>query len=36
MTTDKGTAERDQGVEVNPVAGHIGADITGVDLADDL
>ncbi|WP_210583818.1 TauD/TfdA family dioxygenase [Streptomyces sp. GESEQ-35] len=32
MTTDRATA----GIEVNPVAGHIGAEITGVDLAGDL
>ncbi|MEU6366961.1 TauD/TfdA family dioxygenase [Streptomyces sp. NPDC046931] len=31
MTTDSGT-----GVSVRPVAGHIGAEITGVDLAGDL
>lgn len=36
MTTDKNTADWDAGIEVNPVAGHIGAEITGVDLADDL
>jgi alpha-ketoglutarate-dependent sulfate ester dioxygenase len=39
MTTDRGTAdgtERAAGVEVRPVAGHIGAEITGVDLAGDL
>ncbi|MER6348118.1 TauD/TfdA dioxygenase family protein [Streptomyces sp. NPDC001595] len=35
MTTDR-TSRRTAGVEVNPVAGHIGAEITGVDLADDL
>ncbi|MDQ1073218.1 alpha-ketoglutarate-dependent taurine dioxygenase [Streptomyces canus] len=36
MTTDRGTAEWDAGIEMNPVAGHIGAEITGVDLAGDL
>ncbi|GGJ26652.1 TauD/TfdA dioxygenase family protein [Streptomyces brasiliensis] len=39
MTTDRGTtdrAERITGIEVSPVAGHIGAEITGVDLATDL
>ncbi|MFF1308438.1 TauD/TfdA family dioxygenase, partial [Streptomyces sp. NPDC058307] len=36
MTTYKGTAEQDAGIEVNPVAGHIGAEITGVDLSGDL
>ncbi|MBC9729861.1 TauD/TfdA family dioxygenase [Streptomyces sp. TRM68367] len=39
MTTDRATAEgADQaaGIEVRPAAGHIGAEITGVDLAGDL
>ncbi|MFJ8604220.1 TauD/TfdA dioxygenase family protein [Streptomyces shenzhenensis] len=39
MTTDRGTERRTEpvaGVEVRPVAGHIGAEITGVDLAGDL
>jgi taurine dioxygenase len=40
MVTDRGTvdgmAERAAGVEVNPAAGHIGAEIAGVDLAGDL
>jgi taurine dioxygenase len=42
MTTDRATAgrtpgtERTPGIEVAPVAGHIGAEITGVDLAGDL
>ncbi|MGF1425704.1 TauD/TfdA dioxygenase family protein [Kitasatospora sp. LaBMicrA B282] len=31
-----GEAVRAAGVEVNPAAGHIGAEITGVDLTDDL
>ncbi|MGW0655672.1 TauD/TfdA dioxygenase family protein, partial [Streptomyces umbrinus] len=30
------TMDRDTPVEVKPVAGHIGAEITGVDLAGDL
>ncbi|AWW41233.1 MULTISPECIES: TauD/TfdA dioxygenase family protein [Streptomyces] len=33
MTTDKATAEQTAGIGVSPVAGHIGAEITGVDLA---
>ncbi|MEV8532437.1 TauD/TfdA family dioxygenase [Streptomyces sp. NPDC051211] len=33
MTTDKDEVTK---VEVHPVAGHIGAEITGVDLAEDL
>ncbi|MFE7980137.1 TauD/TfdA dioxygenase family protein [Streptomyces shenzhenensis] len=39
MATDRGTERRTEpvaGVEVRPVAGHIGAEITGVDLAGDL
>jgi alpha-ketoglutarate-dependent sulfate ester dioxygenase len=36
MTTDRGTAEQAAGIEVKPVAGHIGAEIAGVDLAGDL
>ncbi|MEU1710140.1 TauD/TfdA family dioxygenase [Streptomyces sp. NPDC005706] len=42
MTTHRATAEhtgraaRAAGVEVRPVAGHIGAEITGVDLAGPL
>ncbi|MEU3254314.1 TauD/TfdA family dioxygenase [Streptomyces sp. NPDC006997] len=41
MTTDEamaydGTAAEAAGVEVLPVAGHIGAEVTGVDLAADL
>ncbi|MFZ4191498.1 TauD/TfdA dioxygenase family protein, partial [Streptomyces pseudogriseolus] len=39
MTTDSrpGTGREHTGtVEVHPAAGHIGADITGVDLAGDL
>ncbi|MFI9613522.1 TauD/TfdA dioxygenase family protein [Streptomyces sp. NPDC052023] len=37
MTTDRAMAgQRAVGVEVNPVAGHIGAEITGVDLAGEL
>ncbi|MFH8499129.1 TauD/TfdA dioxygenase family protein [Streptomyces coeruleorubidus] len=39
MTTDSpmtDEAVRDAGVEVKPVAGHIGAEIGGVDLAADL
>ncbi|MFI9797561.1 TauD/TfdA dioxygenase family protein [Streptomyces sp. NPDC052302] len=34
QTIDDGT--RAAGIEVKPVAGHIGADITGVDLAGEL
>lgn len=29
------TTDRAAGIEVNPVAGHIGAEITGVDLAGE-
>ncbi|MFE0509890.1 TauD/TfdA dioxygenase family protein, partial [Streptomyces sp. NPDC058964] len=41
MTADRGTADGDgaeqaAGIEVSPVAGHIGAEITGVDLAEEL
>ncbi|MFG3659836.1 TauD/TfdA dioxygenase family protein [Streptomyces sp. NPDC047706] len=37
MTTDRAMAgQRAAGIEVNPVAGHIGAEITGVDLAGGL
>ncbi|MER7577243.1 TauD/TfdA family dioxygenase [Streptomyces sp. NPDC126514] len=39
MTRDRATAEgteRAAGIEVKPVAGHIGAEITGVDLAARL
>ncbi|TVZ76053.1 TauD/TfdA family dioxygenase [Streptomyces sp. BK340] len=39
MTTHRDTAERAdrvKGVEVHPTAGHIGAEITGVDLAGPL
>ncbi|MCL7428122.1 TauD/TfdA family dioxygenase [Streptomyces sp. YS415] len=39
MTRDRATAEgteRTAGIEVKPVAGHIGAEITGVDLAARL
>ncbi|MER6463252.1 TauD/TfdA family dioxygenase [Streptomyces sp. NPDC001228] len=39
MTTDRGTAGRTRGAggaEVRPVAGHIGAEITGVDLGGGL
>ncbi|MFE9353067.1 TauD/TfdA dioxygenase family protein [Streptomyces olivaceoviridis] len=39
MTTDRATADGTghvAGVEVRPVAGHIGAEITGVDLAEPL
>ncbi|MFD5543532.1 TauD/TfdA family dioxygenase, partial [Streptomyces sp. NPDC127079] len=34
MTTGSSTGNRT--VAVRPVAGHIGAEITGVDLTDDL
>ncbi|MEV6118757.1 TauD/TfdA family dioxygenase [Streptomyces sp. NPDC052109] len=39
MTTHRATADRTarvEGVEVRPVAGHIGAEITGADLAGPL
>ena len=39
MTTERDRVtgvERTAGIEVQPVAGHIGAEITGVDLAGDL
>ena len=39
MTTDRATAQAAEpiaGIEVKPAAGHIGAEITGVDLAADL
>ncbi|MFF4984037.1 TauD/TfdA dioxygenase family protein [Streptomyces sp. NPDC001046] len=39
MTTDSRTTDEtaaEAGIEVRPVAGHIGAEIGGVDLADDL
>ncbi|WP_333764436.1 TauD/TfdA dioxygenase family protein [Streptomyces sp. IBSBF 2390] len=39
MTTHRATADRTErvaGVEVSPVAGHIGAEITGADLAGPL
>ncbi|MGW4567352.1 TauD/TfdA dioxygenase family protein [Streptomyces sp. NPDC004561] len=39
MTTDRAAADRPErvaGVEVRPVAGHIGAEITGADLAGPL
>lgn len=38
MTTNTGPAEAEHipGIEVKPVAGHIGAEITGVDLAGEL
>uniref|UniRef100_UPI001ABF7FD5 TauD/TfdA dioxygenase family protein n=1 Tax=Streptomyces carpinensis TaxID=66369 RepID=UPI001ABF7FD5 len=34
--TGTGGGRRTGGIEVEPVAGHIGAEITGVDLAGDL
>ncbi|MGP2439499.1 TauD/TfdA dioxygenase family protein [Streptomyces sp. JW3] len=38
MTTDRAerAAQATAGIEVRPAAGHIGADLTGVDLAGDL
>ena len=36
MTTDTGTAQWDAGIELNPVAGHIGAEISGVYLTEPL